>query len=96
MNRIFGVSRAEDSPALIYMNRIFGIRAISLGVGYLLADEEGRRLWRRLWLFCDSADTAMGVGMVARGRLTGLTAVQAITITAGAMAVDLAAMVKAD
>ena len=96
MNRIFGVPRADDSPALIYMNRVFGVRAIALGVGYLLADEEGRRLWHRLWLLCDSADTAMGIGMVARGRFSALTAVQALPITAGAMAIDLAAMAQAD
>jgi hypothetical protein len=33
MNRLFGVPRADDSPALIYMNRVFGVRAVSLGVG---------------------------------------------------------------
>ena len=94
MNRTFGVPRTDDSAALIYMNRVFGVRAIALGAGYLLADEEGRRLWHRLWLLCDSADTAMGAGMAARGRLRGATAVQAIAITAGAMAIDLSALAQ--
>jgi hypothetical protein len=92
MNRIFGVSRADDSDALIYMNRVFGVRAISLGVGYLASGGEARKLWHRLWLLCDSADTVMGLGMTARGSLRGLTAVQALAITGGATAVDLAAM----
>jgi hypothetical protein len=92
MNRIFGVPRSDDSPALDYMNRVFGVRAISLGTGYLASRGKARELWHRLWLLCDSADTVMGARMVARGELTGLTAVQALAITGGAMAVDLMAM----
>ena len=92
MNRMFGVPRADDSPALIYMNRVFGVRAISLGVGYLAANGEARKLWHRLWLLCDTADTVMGVAMIARGELSGLTAVQAVAITGGATAIDVAAL----
>jgi hypothetical protein len=92
MNRIFGVPRRDDSAALVYMNRVFGVRAISLGVGYLASNGEARRLWHRLWLLCDTADTAMGAAMTARGELTPFTAVQALAITGGAAAVDLAAM----
>ena len=92
MNRVFGVPRADDSPALIYMNRVFGVRAVSLGVGYLASSGEARELWHRLWLLCDSADTAMGAAMAARGRFPALTAVQALAITGGATAVDVAAM----
>lgn len=92
MNRVFGVPRADDSPALIYMNRVFGVRAVSLGVGYLASSGAARELWHRLWLLCDSADTAMGAGMVARRRLPALTAVQALGLTGGATAVDLVAL----
>jgi hypothetical protein len=73
------------------MNRVFAVRAVSLGVGYLASSGEARRLWHRLWLLCDSADPAMGAAMVARGELSGLTAAQALAITGGATAVDLAA-----
>jgi hypothetical protein len=92
MNRIFGVAREDDSPALIYMNRVFGVRAISLGVGYLASRGRARELWHRLWLLCDSADTAMGAAMTARRELGALTAVQALAITGGAAAIDLTAM----
>ncbi len=92
MNRIFGLPRTDDSAALIYMNRVFGVRAVSLGTGYLASSGEARELWHRLWLLCDSADTAMGAMMVARGELNGMTAVQALAITAGATAIDVAAM----
>jgi hypothetical protein len=92
MNRLFGVPRADQSPALIYMNRVFGVRAVSLGTGYLASQGESRRLWHRLWLLCDGADTVMGVAMVARGELRGLTAVQALALTGGATAIDVAAL----
>ena len=96
MNRIFGVPRADDSPALIYMNRVFGVRAVSLGVGYLASSGKARELWHRLWLLCDSADTAMGAAMAARRQFPALTAVQALAITGGATAIDLAAMTQSD
>ncbi|HKJ35293.1 MAG TPA: hypothetical protein VKA36_01890 [Solirubrobacterales bacterium] len=92
MNRMFGVGAEQESDALIYMNRVFGVRAVTLGIGYLVSEGEARALWQRLWLLCDGADTAMGLGMTARGSLRGLTAVQALAITGGATAIDLAAM----
>ena len=92
MNRVFGLPRTDDSAALLYMNRVFGVRAIALGLGYLASDGEARRLWHRLWLLCDAADTAMGAAMVARGQITGVTASEALALTGGATAVDLAAM----
>jgi hypothetical protein len=96
MNRVFGVPRADESPALIYMNRVFGVRAVSLGVGYLASSGRARELWHRLWLLCDSADTAMGAGMAARGRFPAVTAVQALAVTAVPVAIDLAAMRQSD
>jgi hypothetical protein len=92
MNRVFGVPRADDSPALVYMNRVFGVRAISLGIGYLTSSGEARALWHRLWLLCDSADTVMGAAMTVRGELAPVTAVQALALTGGATAIDLAAL----
>ena len=58
------------TPELEYMTRVFGVRAVALGVGYLASSGDARRLWHRLWLLCDAADTAMGAGMLASGRLS--------------------------
>jgi hypothetical protein len=74
------------------MNRVFGVRAIALGAGYVLADDPSRALWERLWLLCDAADTAMGAAMVARRRLGPVTAAQALLLTGGATAIDVAAL----
>jgi hypothetical protein len=92
LGRAFGVRGAADGPELAYMNRVFGIRAIALGTGYLCSRGEARALWHRLWLLCDGADTVMGIGMAMKGELRGVTAAQAIAITAGATGIDLAAM----
>jgi hypothetical protein len=94
MNRLFGVPAEDESTALIYMNRVFGVRAIALGVGYLASEGEARALWHRLWLLCDGGDTLMGVGMVASGKLRGLIAAQALAITGAATAVDLLALAE--
>lgn len=94
MNRIFCVPRSDESTALIYMNRVFGVRAVALGVGYLASSGEARAIWHRLWLLCDGADAVMGARMVATGELRGLTALQALAITAGATAVDIAALAE--
>jgi hypothetical protein len=92
ISRLFGVSGERITPELEYMNRVFGVRAIALGVGYLASSGEARDLWHRLWVLCDGADTAMGTGMVAARKLRGLSAPAALLTTGGALAIDLAAL----
>lgn len=77
------------------MTRVFGVRAVALGVGYLASSGEARLLWQRLWLLCDTADTAMGIGMVTGGRLAPKLGVPALATTAPAMALDVAALAAA-
>ena len=93
--RIYGMSEDRMTPELEYMTRIFGVRAVALGVGYLASSGEARRLWHRLWLLCDTADTAMGIGMVTGGRLAPKLGVPALATTAPAMALDVAALAVA-
>jgi hypothetical protein len=92
MNRLFDVPRQDESSTLIYMDRVFGVRAVTLGVGYLASSGEARKLWHRLWLLCDAADTVMGAAMAARGGIPRAAAAKALALTGGATAVDLAAM----
>ena len=96
MNRLFGVPPEHDTYSLLYMNRVFGVRAVALGAGYLASSGEGRRLWHRLWLLCDSADTVMGARMAATGELPATAAAQALAITGGAAAVDVLGMAALD
>jgi hypothetical protein len=92
LSRLAGVPEERITPELEYINRVFGVRAVSLGVGYLASSGDARALWHRLWVLCDAADTAMGAGMVARGSLGGYSGALALLITGGALSVDLAAL----
>jgi len=67
---------------------------VALGIGYLASSDGARDLWHRLWLLCDAADTAMGVGMIARGRLGPKLGASAVATTAPAMALDIAALAR--
>jgi hypothetical protein len=90
LSRAFGVPEQRITPELDYMNRVFGVRAVTLGVGYLASSPESRPLWHRLWLLCDAADTAMGAAMIRRGRLEGRSAAAGLATTGLATAIDLA------
>ena len=92
MARTFGAADGAVTPELEYMTRVFGVRAIALGVGYLASSGDARGLWHRLWLLCDTADTAMGVGMVAGGRLDPKVGASALATTTPSMVLDIAAM----
>jgi hypothetical protein len=96
--KVASVYGADETmtPELEYMTRVFAVRAIALGTGYLASSGEARLLWHRLWLLCDTADTVMGAGMVAKGQLKGPIAVGALATTAPAMALDLAALAASD
>lgn len=94
--RRYGLPDKSVTSELEYMTRVFGVRAVALGVGYLASSGEARRLWTRLWLLCDAADTAMGIGMVSRGELPPKLGVAALATTAPAMALDVAALAAGD
>ena len=91
----YGVGERRRSSELEYMTRVFGARAIALGVGYLAASAEGRRLFTRLWLLVDAADSAMGAAMLARGSLARAQGISALATTVPSMALDIAALASA-
>jgi hypothetical protein len=62
--RAFGI---EPRPDLDYMTRIFGARAIALGLSYMGTSGRDRRLVQRLAFLVDVADTVGGAGHLARG-----------------------------
>jgi hypothetical protein len=78
--RMFGIDR-EPTPELEYMARVFGIRAIALGSGYLATEGEPRRLWQRLAFACDVSDTVAGLGHLRRGDMPRPTAAALVALT---------------
>ncbi|WP_239655094.1 hypothetical protein [Mycobacterium riyadhense] len=54
--RMNGVPDHMLSTELKYLIRIFGARALALGIGYLGSDEANRRRWQRIGLMVDALD----------------------------------------
>ncbi|PXX71733.1 hypothetical protein DFR70_1011167 [Nocardia tenerifensis] len=80
----FGI---RATPELTYLTRIFGARAIALGLGYLTAPIHERPRWQRIALMVDIIDTTHGAAHVARGDVPRATAVALTAFTGGYMAV---------
>ncbi|MFI6169520.1 hypothetical protein ACIBCN_22250 [Nocardia sp. NPDC051052] len=80
----------RSTPELTYLTRIFGARAIALGLGYLTAPADERPRWQRVGLMVDVIDTVHGAAHVARGDVPRATAVALATFTGGYMAVGAA------
>ena len=94
MARAFGAGRAA-SPELDYMTRVFGIRAVALGIGWLSSDGAARRRWQRLAFLCDVSDTLAGIGHLRRRDLPRAPALATTALT-GAYAFVGALRVAAD
>ncbi|HEU4701492.1 MAG TPA: nuclear transport factor 2 family protein [Conexibacter sp.] len=80
MARAFGAGRAA-SPELDYMTRVFGVRAIALGLGWLSSDGAARRRWQRLAFMCDVSDTLAGIGHLRRRDLPRGSALATTALT---------------
>lgn len=84
LTRAFGM---KPAPELTYMTRIFGARAIALGLGYLTAPTTERPRWQRLALMVDTIDTAHGTAHLARGDVPRPSALALVAMTGSYMAV---------
>lgn len=79
----------RDDPSTTTAWRYFGGRALALGAGHLLGDQEQRRVLDRVGLLVDATDTAFLAAMVVRGSLRPLPAawMGSTTVTATAIGV---------
>jgi len=82
MARALGARRAAN-PELDYMTRVFGIRAVALGLGWLSTDGGARRRWQRLAFLCDLSDTLAGIGHLRRRDLPRGQAIATTALTGG-------------
>lgn len=65
-----------------YLVRMFGVREVALGAGYLFSDDGGRRLWARIGFAVDAIDVTSGVK--TRGGLPLWVTAGAVGIAGGA------------
>ncbi|MGV9721532.1 hypothetical protein [Nocardia beijingensis] len=84
----------RPTPELDYMSRIFGARAIALGLGYLTAPAEELPRWQRLALLVDILDTTHGGVRLVRGDVPRPTAVALVALTGGYMLVGATRLAK--
>ncbi|QUR66178.1 hypothetical protein [Mycobacterium spongiae] len=86
------------STELRYLIRIFGGRAIALGVGYLSSDEPNRRRWQRIGLMVDTLDNvnaAIELNRLQRGDPRVRTLLRLIAITGPYAALGAAGVISA-
>lgn len=89
--RAFGM---PNSPSLSYLTRIYGARAVALGVGYLAEPPSGRRRWHRIALAVDTSDTVTAIGHLIRRDVPVRSVVALATITGGYMLVGAARLAR--
>ncbi|WP_241010670.1 hypothetical protein [Mycobacterium camsae] len=81
-----------------YMIRIFGARALALGVGYLSSDEPNRRRWQRIGLLVDVLDNvnaAIELRKLERGDQRIRTLLSLVAVTGPYAALGAAGLVQA-
>lgn len=91
--RAFGAAGAT-SPELDYMTRVFGIRAVALGLGWLTSDGAARSRWQRLAFMCDVSDTVAGIGHLRRRDMPLGPALATTALTGGYMLVGAAKVLR--
>lgn len=91
--RAFGAAGAA-SPELDYMTRVFGIRAVALGLGWLTSEGAARTRWQRLAFMCDVSDTVAGVGHLRRRDMPRVQALATTALTGGYMLVGAAKVLR--
>lgn len=63
--RVAGVAGLA-TPEVTYLTRVFGARALAIGLGYLRGDADSRSQWQRLGLLIDTLDTISGLTALRR------------------------------
>jgi hypothetical protein len=72
--RLFGLDPVAN-PQLPYVGRLFGVRDVALAAGLQLSSAESRRLWLKVGLVCDVADTVAGILAGRSGQISKLSTV---------------------
>lgn len=93
-NVLAKASRVSGTPELVYMTRIFGVRAIALGLGYLTSPTSEQFRWQRLALMVDVTDTVHGTAHLIRGDIPRVSAAALVVLTGGYMSVGATRLAK--
>jgi hypothetical protein len=72
--RLFGLD-AVANPQLPYVGRLFGVRDVALAAGLQLSSADSRRLWLKVGIVCDVADSVAGILAGRNGQISKLSTV---------------------
>jgi hypothetical protein len=78
--RVVGI---ENEPTTTYMTRVYGARAIAMGLSYLTSPPAAQARWERLGLAIDLSDTAAGTVHVVRRDVPLRAALSMVALTGG-------------
>ncbi|WP_169816305.1 nitroreductase/quinone reductase family protein [Nocardia miyunensis] len=80
-HRFAGLVGVAGPPELTYMTRIYGARAMVMGLGYLTGDARERHRWKRFALAVDIADTLTGIAHLLRNDVPPRAAAAMVALT---------------
>ena len=86
--RIMGV---PPGGSLAFILRLFGIRDLIMGLGYLAASPDDRNNWLRMGIVADAGDALAAVAAVRGGAVPARTGVPMALTALGAIAAGAAA-----
>jgi hypothetical protein len=91
--RLFGLD-PDGNPQLPYLGRLFGVRDAALAAGLQMSEGESRRLWLRMGIACDAADTVAGLLARRNGQLSKLSTVLVTAPALAGIALGISALQK--
>ncbi|MEU7144616.1 nuclear transport factor 2 family protein [Nocardia sp. NPDC046473] len=83
----------RSSPELIYLTRIYGARALVMGLGYLTGGPQEQDRWKRFGLAVDICDTVSGVTHLLRRDVPMRTALTMVALTGSYAAIGASEIV---
>lgn len=83
------------TPELTYLTRVYGARALAMGLAFLTGGPGERARWQRLGLAIDLADTAAGLAHLIRRDVPPRAALAMVALTGAYAAVGARAVVAA-
>lgn len=84
------IMRVPPGGSMAFILRLFGIREVIMGVGYLVAAPQDRDNWLRMGIVADAADAVATVAAMHRGAVPARTGVPMTLTAMGAVAAGAA------
>lgn len=85
---------ARSTPEQRYLTRVYGIRALAIGAGFLTAGARERARWHRFGVMIDISDTVTGLAHAARGDVPRRASALLVAVTGGYAVLGVAELLR--